>query len=303
MKLLKFSLFFVTPIFIAIVIFYTNPPSVKAWNLPICNPATGQIIPVSHFHNEQEYNDYLSNHPGSFIMQQGQSCPTPSPTPHPTPTPTPTPTPHVTPTPTPRPTPMPTPTATPNPTPPPCGQDREGSRPCPSPTPVPTPTPVPPPPPPGPPGPPSPPVCNDSKPNTPTLVSVTKTNATTVLIKWNKIAGADSYSILYGLSSRNYNFGVSNTGNIDSFTVSSLDVNANYCFALKSVQGCQSSDLSNEICLARGGAGGAKQGEVLGVSTLAATGNPLQDLGLLGQGLGLILSSIGGVAYVKKQKP
>src|SRR5438132_1422981 len=45
-----------------------------AWNQPICNPNTGEVLQASQFPNEAAYNKYLHDHPGSFKMSPGQRC-------------------------------------------------------------------------------------------------------------------------------------------------------------------------------------------------------------------------------------
>ncbi len=45
-----------------------------------------------------------------------------------------------------------------------------------------------------------------------------------------------------------------------------------------------------------------KRGEVLGVSSLASTGSFMDNLGLSGQNIGLLLSGLGTMLYVKKRK-
>src|SRR5258708_6176344 len=52
-----------------------------AWTQPICNPKTGEVLPPSHFKNEQEYNKYIHDHPGSHEMRPGERCQGPAPQP------------------------------------------------------------------------------------------------------------------------------------------------------------------------------------------------------------------------------
>src|SRR5258708_6108300 len=48
--------------------------TVEAWNQPICNPVTGEVKQPGDFKSEEEYNQYLKEHPGSFIMEGDQKC-------------------------------------------------------------------------------------------------------------------------------------------------------------------------------------------------------------------------------------
>jgi len=156
--------------------------------------------------------------------------------PEPTPSPEPTPTTEVTPTPTPT-------------TPPPSdgGDGGEG-------------------------GPGEPWVCGASVPNTPTLLSATKAGGNADLA-WTAVEQATHYALSYGLSSGNYLYGVGNTGKVTSFTIGELDPAVDYCFAVRAVNDCAPSGLSNEICTGR-----ALGGQVLGVSTLGATGSFSDEL-------------------------
>lgn len=196
-------------------------------------------------------------------------CPRPSPTPTPSEIPILTPTPTSTPTPvelTPTPTPEIQPTATP------------------------TPTPIPE----------TPPVsvgglgwaealhCGVTVPPTSTLLSANRLSGDQTSLSWAAVFPVTHYSISYGLSSGNYIYGVSNTGNVTSFTVGGLQTGIDYCFAVQAVNDCAPSGLSNEIC--PGKVLGVTTGKVLGVSTLGATG------GFSGQ-IGQILFIIGCVCF------
>lgn len=162
-------------------------------------------------------------------------------------------------------TPTPTPTSgipTPTPTIP--------SEVTPTPTSIPSPTPTPLPEVGGPPpGPGVPPVCGAAVSPAPTLLSVTPSGAGQVDLAWTVVSPVTHYSISYGLTSGNYIYGVSNTGNVTSFIVGGLDPAAIYCFAVRGVNDCAPSGLSNEICT--GEVLGV--GQVLGVTTLGPTGS------------------------------
>ncbi len=193
-------------------------------------------------------------------------CHTPTPTPTLTPTCTPTLTPTLTPTeepPTPTPTPTYTPTLTPTPTLP-------EEQPTLTPTPILTPTPVPT----SPPKEETSPVvggpgetyhCDASVSPAPVLLSVNRLSGTEVILNWTTVSPVTHYSISYGLSSGNYIYGVSNTGNVTSFTVISLQPGVDYCFAVRAVNDCAPSELSNEICTGKV-LGVTVGGQVLGVN-------------------------------------
>lgn len=118
--------------------------------------------------------------------------------------------------------------------------------------------------------------CGAATPAPPTLLNAVKTGASASL-SWTAVSGITHYSLSYGLSSGNYIYGVSNTGNTTSFTISELDPGSNYCFAVRAVNGCAPGGLSNEICT--GVSLGV--GQVLGLA--ATSGNSFADtLFLLG---------------------
>jgi len=221
-------------------------------------------------------------------------CPSPTPSPTPTPTfvPSPTPTPFLTPTPTFIPSPTPTLTPTPSFTP--------TSIPTFTPTPIPTsepqPTGTPPTPTPQPSGGEGTTEgtayhCGVAIPPAPTLLKVNRRGSEADLT-WTAVEPVTHYSISYGLSSRNYIYGVPNTGKVTSFTVGSLQSGVNYCFAIRAVNDCAPSELSNEICTGVV-LGAATGGRVLGVSTLGATGAFNEQAGQILFIIGCLCLSLG----------
>ncbi|KKR11402.1 MAG: hypothetical protein UT39_C0008G0035 [Candidatus Woesebacteria bacterium GW2011_GWA1_39_21] len=113
-----------------------------------------------------------------------------------------------------------------------------------------------------PPGPGSPPVCNAERPVPPQLVSVIR-HGTEAVVTWTKIDLATHYVLAYGTKIGEYPYGVPNTGNVTSYTVSALNPSTTYYFQVYAVNDCMPSDPSGTA--PRGGA-------VLG---LATTGNTL----------------------------
>jgi len=113
----------------------------------------------------------------------------------------------------------------------------------------PTPTPTIPPSDPGPstPSNPGPPVCGAPTPSTPTLTSATRTSPTTAELVWTASSPVTHYSISYGTSPGNYQFGSPNVGNTTSYVVGGLDPNTNYYFVVTAVNDCAPSSASNEL--------------------------------------------------------
>lgn len=180
-------------------------------------------------------SEYFWDYPLRPPLPPRPPCPPPCPPPCVTPTPTPTPTTPVEPT--------STPTSPPGAPPPSVG---------------------------GPPGPGGPPHCGAQTPAAPHLWRASVLGGGEVELSWDPVEPTTHYNISYGPSSGNYLYGVSNTGKVTSFVVGGLGT-GNYCFALRAVNDCAPSGLSNEICT-------GKAGQVLGVSTLAYTGKAAEFL-------------------------
>lgn len=235
-------------------------------HVPPGNPENSHVIEVD-LNAWNSGHDQHNSHSLDFKVDSNHPCPPiqPSPTLQPTATPTPTkkPCPTKTPTPTQKPechhhphcnpSPTPTPEVTPSPTP-----DPEVT---PTPTPGPQTSPAP--------QPcngcggwPSAPTCGATVPPAPVLLSTVR-RGSTALLTWTAVVPVTHYTISYGLTPDNFIYGVPNTGNVTSFTVGALDPNTKYYFSVRAVNDCAPSDPS-------GGIGG---GQVLGASTLAATGN------------------------------
>lgn len=125
------------------------------------------------------------------------------------------------------------------------------------------------------------PVCTNTTPVAPTLLSASVVGVNSIKIQWGKVIGADHYSIFYGPSSGNYPYSVADTGDTDNFVINGL---GRACFAVMAVNGCAPGPLSNEVCT-----GG---GQVLGASTLGATGaaeeNLFYSFFILGSLLGIV---------------
>jgi len=91
---------------------------------------------------------------------------------------------------------------------------------------------------------PSAPQCSEDTPDAPTLFQPSNVNGKAVL-RWSKSSNADHYVIAYGLSQRNYIYGVPNTGDVTEYTVEAL-TSGKYFFAVQAVNKCKPSAFSNE---------------------------------------------------------
>lgn len=110
------------------------------------------------------------------------------------------------------------------------------------------------------PGLPGPPHCGAAVPPAPTLLRVTSAGPDQQELEWTLVEQATHYSVHYGRAPGNYEYGVANVGKTTTFSVGGLDPNTNYCFALRAVNDCAPSELSNEICT-------GQAGQVLGART------------------------------------
>ncbi len=149
---------------------------------------------------------------------------------------------------------------------------------CSSDTPAPTPTPTPPS---SSSGSVSAPSCPDSVPSGPPQLLVAQPNYQgEVTLRWEKAPDpVTHYAIVYGFSPGNYNFGVVNVGNVQTFTIGNLDRHITYYFAVKAVNGCAPGPLSNVL-----GAGSDPSVPVSGESWVTIS---LGIAGLLLMGIGL----------------
>jgi len=123
------------------------------------------------------------------------------------------------------------------------------------------------------------PHCGAQTPAAPHLWRASVLGGGEVELSWDPVEPTTHYNISYGPTSGNYLYGVDNTGKVTSFKVGGLG-SGNYCFVVRAVNDCAPSEASNEVCTA--------PGQVLGVSTLGATGS-------LGDELEQILFIIGSV--------
>lgn len=240
---------------------------VKVCHVPPGNPGNAHVIEVDWSAWKNGHTPHNS-HNLDFLVDENHPCPPSQPTPTPTPTTKPDchkhPKPECKPTPTPKPTPTDCPKPTPTPEPEPTPTTKPEPTPTPQPEVTPTPTPEEPAPQPciGCGGWPGAPVCDSAKPDAPVLLSINR-QGTSATLSWTAVEQATHYSILYGLNPGEYIYGVVNTGNVTSYTINELDPNTKYYFTVRAVNNCMPSDDASGI-------GG---GQVLGATTMAATGN------------------------------
>lgn len=112
---------------------------------------------------------------------------------------------------------------------------------------------------------PEPPQCPAQKPGAPILTSVQK-NGTQAVLKWTSVSQATHYVIAYGTSPTNLQYGVPNTGNVTTYTISSLGANTTYYFTVYAVNDCMPSDGSTIVSSVAGTSTASEQLPATGVS-------------------------------------
>lgn len=96
---------------------------------------------------------------------------------------------------------------------------------------------------------PSPPQCTNSTPLAPTGFYAVDNNGSATL-HWNQtLSDHTGYLIAFGTSPGNYQYGADNIGNEDHYTVRSLTPNAQYCFYVRSLNGCMPGERTPEYCI------------------------------------------------------
>ncbi|OGH22885.1 MAG: hypothetical protein A3F31_00160 [Candidatus Levybacteria bacterium RIFCSPHIGHO2_12_FULL_38_12] len=89
--------------------------------------------------------------------------------------------------------------------------------------------------------------CNDTKPEKAVVTGVHRVSPTSVKLSWSKADGANNYAISYGTGSKSYQYGVDRTSDVTDYVINDLDPATNYYFAVVSINGCTSGEISNEL--------------------------------------------------------
>jgi len=104
-------------------------------------------------------------------------------------------------------------------------------------------------------GPASPPVCNEAVPGAPTGLEATTNADGTITLFWAHPATSHShYLVAFGTTPGVYPYGDPNVGNDNQYTVRSLTVGAQYCFYVRTINGCMPGGRSEEVCVNSGSA-------------------------------------------------
>ena len=101
------------------------------------------------------------------------------------------------------------------------------------------------------------PACTSSSPSAPTNINaVSGPNNGEVTLRWNKSSSTTHYGVVFGPSSKNYQYGAANIGNTDVYVVKSLVPGQLYYFAVVAVNNCAPSGFSPEASARAKGATG-----------------------------------------------
>lgn len=94
------------------------------------------------------------------------------------------------------------------------------------------------------------PLCTNSVPLAPTDFSATRNSTGSVTLHWNHSPSPHTgYLIAYGPSPGNYLYGAPDIGNSDFYTVLGLTYGAQYCFYVRTLNGCMPGDRTSEYCI------------------------------------------------------
>jgi hypothetical protein len=132
--------------------------------------------------------------------------------------------------------------------------------------------------------------CNNSVPDSPTNLLATSNGDGSVTLTWNHSPSThDGYLIAFGPSSGNYKYGAPNIGNVNSYKVQGLTLGAQYCFYVRSLNGCMPGGRTPEYCINPGSNITATnatppgfQQNVLGATTESPTPNQSANNNVLG---------------------
>lgn len=96
-------------------------------------------------------------------------------------------------------------------------------------------------------------ICNNSAPAAPTGLYAQTFDNGSVTLHWTQSTSThDGYLIAYGTSPGNYQYGAPNIGDDDHYTVKGLTPGAQYCFYVRSLNGCMPGERTPEYCVNAG---------------------------------------------------
>ncbi len=94
------------------------------------------------------------------------------------------------------------------------------------------------------------PKCTNSYPLSPTNLIANANADGSVTLNWsNTLSDHTGYLIAFGTSSGDYQYGAPDVGNVTNYTVKSLTPGAQYCFYVRSLNGCMPGERTPEYCI------------------------------------------------------
>lgn len=102
---------------------------------------------------------------------------------------------------------------------------------------------------------PGPPVCNDSFPSAPTgFYARRNVGGASATLFWAQSTSPHThYLIAFGVQPGVYLYGDPDVGNVTNYTVRGLTPGAQYCFYVRTINGCMPGEKTAEYCINRGG--------------------------------------------------
>lgn len=95
--------------------------------------------------------------------------------------------------------------------------------------------------------------CTNSYPLAPTNFTANADTSGNVVLGWTHTSSDHSgYLIAFGTSPGVYQYGAPDVGNVTNYTVKSLTPGAQYCFYVRSLNGCMPGDKTSEHCINSG---------------------------------------------------
>lgn len=92
--------------------------------------------------------------------------------------------------------------------------------------------------------------CNNSAPSAPTGFRAVKNANGSITLHWTHSSSIHTgYLIAFGTSPGIYQYGAPNIGNVDHYTVLNLTYGAQYCFYVRSLNGCMPGGRTPEYCV------------------------------------------------------
>jgi hypothetical protein len=131
--------------------------------------------------------------------------------------------------------------------------------------------------------------CTNSVPDAPAQLIAYRNSDGSVRLNWTEtISQHDGYLIAFGPSPGSYQYGAPDVGDVSTYTVNSLTYGAQYCFYVRSLNGCMPGGRTPEYCVNPGAAvvpvsiipSGFQPG-VLGIQETSSTTASLESSGLI----------------------